>query len=97
MNSKGSASAWLTTLIIILTLGFLFTVFSQVFIGTIVPFTETSLNSATYPNGTAVNVTSTLDNINLIKLIWNAWPLVSLLGLIVAGFVAAQRRDPGQY
>jgi len=97
MGRKGSAFAWLVILIAIFAIGLVYMIFTNVFVGMLIPYTEAYLSTVTYPNGTAVNITDATATINLIKLVWNAWPLIAIIGLIVVGFVMAQRREPGQY
>lgn len=97
IGKKGGAWAWLIVLIAMFAIGLIYIVFTQVLVGTLFPSVESYLDTVTYANGTVYNVTDAKRTINYLKTAWNVWPIFVFVGLIIAGFVMAQRREPIGY
>ena len=97
IGTKGSAFTWLVILIAMFAVGIVYVMFDRVFTGALTPGLTQYLDTVTYPNGTAVNVTDAKNTVKLLETVWRYWPLLAWGGLIMTGFVAAQRREPNEY
>lgn len=97
IGNKGSAWAFLVVLIAMFVIGLIYIIFTRVLMGVLFPAVETYLDTVTYANGTAVNVSQAVTTIAYLKTVWNWWPFISIIGFIIVAFVMAQRREPGQY
>lgn len=84
---KGSAYAWIVVLLIIFVGSFLWIIFSEVLVPHVFPEAETQLSGYT-------EATSILDNI---KSVWNNWPLILIIGIIIYGIVSSLKREPDTY
>jgi len=90
---KGTAIIWLNILAGIFFVALVYIIWSQVIYVYIKPIVVPAIENM---NGT-YNTTSALNTIALIDIVWQYWPLILIFGLILYGFVAAQRREPDQY
>ena len=89
---KGSALVWVMVLIGIFVVSLMYILFSSVIYTHIAP---TVYNELTVTNTT--DTTQAIATYNLIELVWSWWPLILIVGLIMIGFVSAQRREPDEF
>jgi len=86
-QSKGVMFAWFKILVglFVVTMAYLF--FSNIIYNHIRPFVINDIpeNSSAY------------QTIEIIDLMWQYWPLIVIIGFIIYGIVAAQRREPDEY
>ena len=89
---KGSAVVWAYILIGLFTVTLLYIIFSQVIYVNVQP---TVFNHLTVTNTT--DTTDAVATLNLIEDVWTWWPVIFILGLLLIGIIASQRREPDEY
>ena len=52
-------------------------------------------NALTVTNTT--DTTQAVETLHIIEVVWKWWPLILIFGLIAAGFVASQKKEPDEY
>lgn len=86
-KKKGSAFVWLLLVGLVFMIVFMWSIFSQAYIPTVFPATEDAIS------GNA-RAEATLD---FLKLIWDSWPIIALVGLVFAGFILTAKREPDTF
>jgi hypothetical protein len=88
---KGVIYVWLSILITIFVLMFCYLVFTDVLYNNVRPIVNTGVGNITtnYTPGAH-------DTLILLDVVWAYWPLILIFGLLIFGFIAAQRREPNE-
>lgn len=81
---KGVLYAWIMITIVVFVVGFIWIIFSQIYVEHLFPQFEEDLMAN---NDTATTYT-------WIRANWSYWPLILIFGMIVYGIVSALRREP---
>jgi len=89
---KGIALVWIYILIGIFIIGFMYLAFSYVYYDHIKPI----LNDELVYNNTS-DTTPAVETLDLIDTVWRYFPIILIFGLLLYGFVAAQKREPDEY
>jgi len=84
MLRKGSAYGFIVGLVLLFVVTLLWLVFSQVYVPHLFPMADQFLTG--YPE--AHNV------YELLKTVWNVWPVMILVGIIIYWFVNSQKEEP---
>ena len=86
---KGSLYVWFVVLAVIFVTGLIWTLMSQVYLINFFPVTETLL--------TDHNLTDAQSTLSTIEMIWNYWPLILIIGMLLWAFVSVQKKEPDTY
>ena len=89
---KGSAVVWAMILIGIFSVTLLYIIFSQVIYVNIQPNVHAALTSTN-----TTDTTQAVQSMAILEMVWKWWPLILVFGLIFAGIVSSQRREPDEY
>lgn len=88
---KGVMLVWITILVSIFVIMFLYLVFTDVYYNLVKPMSIDGIN-----NITSNTSTGAIDTLNFIDVVWTYWPIIFIFGLLLYGFIAAQRREPNE-
>ena len=90
-KSKGVAVVWIVILVSIFVFVILYNLFSQVYVADVFPTTEEIIQNADINETYKQKVLETTSNV---KQVWLYLPWVFIVGLIIYGLVASQRKEP---
>lgn len=87
---KGTVIVWLQVLFGIFIIGGVYIIFSYVLYSDVAGI-------ANIVNTSTINSTQAQSTISIVSTVWRWWPLPLIVGLIIYGIVASQRREPDSY
>lgn len=87
---KGTVIVWLQVLFGIFIIGAVYIIFSYVLYSDVAGI-------ANIVNTSTINSTQAQSTISIVSTVWRWWPLPLIVGLIIYGIVASQRREPDSY
>jgi len=75
----------------IFVVGLWYLIFSYILYNQIQSFVNPSIANS------SVNTTGVQNSLSLLQTTWTYWPLIFLIGMVVFGLYAAQKREIGEY
>lgn len=87
---KGTVIVWLQVLFGIFIIGAVYIIFSYVLYSDVAGI-------ANIVNTSTINSTQAQSTISIVSTVWRWWPLPLIVGLVIYGIVASQRREPDSY
>jgi hypothetical protein len=90
MGNHGVAIIWVEILLAIGVVSMVYIIFSYII------YSTNGIANLVNTSSEVINNTRAQSTLNIINIVWQYWPLIFIVGLIMYGFVASQRREPDQ-